>query len=88
MLGDSAGSFVKRRIGHKREGSVSSESPLLDTLPFAVSSFIFGQLLLSPSIVGSSDLLFGMAILLVLTPIMHRGFNILGYKLGLKSVPY
>ena len=88
MLGDSAGSFVKRRIGHKREGSVSSESPLLDTLPFAVSTFIFGQLLLSPSIVGSSDLLFGMAILLVLTPIMHRGFNILGYKLGLKSVPY
>ena len=88
MIGDSVGSFFKRRVGHKREGNVSSESPLLDTLPFAVSTFLFGQFLLSPSIVGSSDLLFGMVILLFLTPIMHRAFNVLGYNLGLKSVPY
>jgi len=30
----------------------------------------------------------GMLILLVFTPIIHRSFNILGHKLGLKSVPY
>ncbi|HJM24212.1 MAG TPA: CDP-archaeol synthase [Candidatus Thalassarchaeaceae archaeon] len=88
MVGDSAGSFVKRRIGHKREGSVSSEAPLLDTLPFAASAFVFGQLLLSPSIVGSSELLLGMTILLLITPILHRSFNIIGFRLGLKSVPY
>ena len=88
LVGDSAGSFVKRRLGHKREGDVSSQAPLLDTLPFAVSAFLFGQLFLSPSIVGSSELLMGMAILLILTPIMHRSFNVLGYRLGLKSVPY
>ena len=87
-MGDSAGSFVKRRLGHKREGDVSSQAPLLDTLPFAISAFLFGQLFLSPSIVGSSELLMGMAILLILTPIMHRSFNVLGYRLGLKSVPY
>jgi CDP-2,3-bis-(O-geranylgeranyl)-sn-glycerol synthase len=88
MVGDSAGSFVKRRLGHKREGNVSSEAPLLDTLPFAASTFVFGQLLLAPSIVGSSELLLGMAILLLITPILHRSFNILGFRLGLKSVPY
>lgn len=88
MVGDSAGSFVKRRQGHKREGNVSSEAPLLDTLPFAASAFLFGQVFLSPSLVGSSELLLGMAILLVVTPILHRSFNIIGYRLGLKSVPY
>ena len=88
MVGDSAGSFVKRRRGHKREGDVSSEAPLLDTLPFAASAFIFGQLFLSPSLIGSSELLMGMVILLVFTPIIHRTFNILGHRLGLKSVPY
>ena len=88
MFGDSAGSLIKRRLGHLREGSESSEAPLLDTLPFAVSTFIFGQTFLDPSIVSSPDLLLGMVILLLATPIIHRSFNILGYKLGLKSVPY
>ena len=88
MFGDSAGSFVKRRAGHKREGDVSSEAPLLDTIPFAVSTFLFGHLLLAPSIVSSSELLMGMAILILITPILHRSFNVLGYRLGLKSVPY
>ena len=56
--------------------------------PAAASAFVFGQLLLDPSIVGSSDLLMGMVILLFATPILHRSFNIIGYRLGLKSVPY
>ena len=61
---------------------------MLDTLPFAISAFLFGQIFLSSSIVGSSELFFGMAILLLATPLMHRAFNIIGYRLGLKSVPY
>ena len=88
MVGDSIGSFIKRRLGHKREGEVSSQAPMLDTLPFAISAFLFGQIFLSSSIVGSSELFFGMAILLLATPLMHRAFNIIGYRLGLKSVPY
>ena len=88
MVGDSLGSFVKRRLGHKREGKISSQAPLLDTLPFAISTFLFGQLFLSPTVLASSELQFGMAILLLITPIIHRSFNILGFRLGLKSVPY
>ncbi len=88
MFGDSVGSFVKRRMGHKREGELSSKAPLLDTIPFALSTFLFGYIFLSPSVVSSSDLFFGMGILLVATPLIHRSFNVLGYRLGLKSVPY
>ncbi len=88
MFGDSVGSFVKRRMGHMREGELSSKAPLLDTMPFAVSTFLFGHLFLSPSVVSSPDLFFGMGILLIVTPLIHRSFNVLGYRLGLKSVPY
>ncbi|MBT4059741.1 MAG: CDP-archaeol synthase [Euryarchaeota archaeon] len=88
MIGDSVGSFVKRRRGLKREGEVSSKAPLLDTLPFAIFTFIFGLLFLSPAIAGDTVLVKGMVILLILTPIIHRSFNVMGYKLGLKSVPY
>ena len=72
MFGDSVGSFVKRRMGHKREGELSSKAPLLDTIPFALSTFLFGYIFLSPSVVSSSDLFFGMGILLVATPLIHR----------------
>ncbi len=88
MIGDSVGSFVKRRLGHKREGNESSQAPILDTLPFAIFAFLFGQLFLDPLLIGSSKLIMGMLILLMATPVMHRAFNIIGYKLGLKSVPY
>ena len=39
LIGDSTGSFIKRRRGLKREGDVSSKAPLLDTLPFAIMVF-------------------------------------------------
>ena len=88
MMGDSFGSFVKRRFGHKREGDESSQAPLLDTLPFAIFAFLFGQLFLDPLLIGSSELTMGMMILLLATPLIHRAFNIIGFRLGLKSVPY
>ena len=88
LVGDSIGSFVKRRRGLKREGDVSSKAPLLDTLPFAILIFIAGLVLFPGQIVGQTVLIPSMLALLVLTPLIHRGVNILGYKLGLKEVPY
>ena len=72
----------------KREGDVSSKAPLLDTLPFAISVFVFGQLFLTNSDHGSRDLLLPMLMLVVITPILHRSFNLIGYKIGWKDVPY
>jgi len=88
LFGDSAGSFIKRRRGLKREGEISSESLILDTMPFAISTFVFGQLLLTDTLVGSAQVRPAMVMLLLLTPLIHRGVNKLGYRLKLKDVPY
>ncbi|MGB0151268.1 MAG: CDP-archaeol synthase [Candidatus Poseidoniaceae archaeon] len=87
LLGDMTGSFFKRRRGLKREGDVSSKAPLLDTLPFAMMVFVLGWLLL-PGLHGEADLLGPMLVLLVATPVLHRSFNMLGYAIGWKDVPY
>lgn len=88
LLGDSTGSFFKRRRGLKREGDVSSKAPLLDTLPFAIMVFLWGQLFLGPSILAASELIAPMVAVIVITPVLHRSFNLIGYKIGWKDVPY
>jgi CDP-2,3-bis-(O-geranylgeranyl)-sn-glycerol synthase len=88
LLGDMTGSFFKRRRGLKREGEVSSKAPLLDTLPFAIMVFLWGQLFLGTSLLASSDLLIPMALIVLITPILHRSFNLIGYAIGWKDVPY
>jgi len=88
MLGDMAGSFVKRRQGLKREGDVSSKAPILDTLPFAIFIFLAAAVLFRDQVIMHSDLAQPIVAIIILTPIIHRSFNILGYRLGLKSVPY
>ena len=88
MLGDAAGSFIKRRRGLKREGDESSEAPLLDTIPFAVAIFLAAFLLFDGQIITHEQLHEEIVALLVLTPVIHRLTNMLGYRLGLKSVPY
>ncbi len=88
MLGDMAGSFVKRRQGLKREGEVSSKAPLLDTLPFAIFIFLSAAIFFRDQVMMHSNLATSIIAIIILTPIIHRSFNILGYRLGLKSVPY
>tara|TARA_B100001113_G_scaffold338283_1_gene320303 strand:+ start:3574 stop:4365 length:792 start_codon:yes stop_codon:yes gene_type:complete len=88
MIGDSAGSFIKRRRGLKREGEISSRAPLLDTLPFALGILGTTALLFHETIFFQPSIRPYVVALLILTPVMHRATNILGYKLGLKSVPY
>lgn len=100
LLGDLTGSFIKRRRGLKREGGISSKAPLLDTLPFAIFLILFGATFLSgyftlwPSTAfayaphGDLDLLKVGFFMLLLVPFLHRGINIIGFRLGWKDVPY
>ena len=88
LIGDSTGSFSKRRRGLKREGDVSSKAPLLDTLPFAIMVFLWGQLFLENSLLSDTDLILPMVVIVVITPILHRSFNLIGYYIGWKDVPY
>jgi len=88
LVGDSTGSFIKRRRGLKREGDISSKAPLLDTLPFAIMVFAFGLIFLGDALISDNLLLLPMLIIIVITPILHRTFNLIGYKIGWKEVPY
>lgn len=88
MVGDMCGSFIKRRRGLKREGDQSSEAPLLDTIPFAIAIFITSFILFDGQIITHRNLVEEILFLLLVTPIIHRLFNVIGYKFGLKDVPY
>lgn len=88
LIGDSTGSFIKRRRGLKREGDISSKAPLLDTLPFAIMVFLWGQLFLQNSLLSDTELILPMVVIVVITPILHRSFNLIGYYIGWKDVPY
>ena len=88
LLGDLSGSYIKRRRGMKREGDTSSKAPLLDTLPFAISVFVFGLILFPGTLHSDIQIIPAMIGIIVITPILHRSFNLIGYKLGWKDVPY
>jgi len=77
LFGDLAGSFIKRRRGIRSGGPLFG----LDQLGFVVVALLAVSLVVVPEwrIVAT---------LLVLTPFIHWGANIFGYKLGLKSEPY
>ncbi len=77
LLGDIAGSFLKRRLGLKR----GQEFWLLDSLDFLAGAIILSSLAVRWN---PAEILF----LAVITPFVHRGANVLGYILGLKSVPW
>ena len=83
LLGDLGGSFIKRRAGIKRGGSI----PILDQL-----DFVAGSLALTFIICG--DWSFAevtperLAVILILTPLLHLLANYLAYLLKLKDVPW
>lgn len=87
MIGDSLGSFVKRRIGRER----GAKAPVLDQYNFVVGAIVL-VLVFRPGwfiehyIDGNG--IFGLVLFLIAVPLLHRGVNIIGYKLGKKNVPW
>jgi CDP-2,3-bis-(O-geranylgeranyl)-sn-glycerol synthase len=82
MLGDVAGSFVKRRLA-MRPGT---QSWLLDQLPFFIGAMALGTVSWNglPQAIG----LDGFVFLAVLTVLLHSLFNFLANKVGLKKVSW
>ncbi|MEM4729816.1 MAG: CDP-2,3-bis-(O-geranylgeranyl)-sn-glycerol synthase [Thermoplasmata archaeon] len=84
LVGDLLKSFIKRRMGLKR----GSPSPfLMDQLDFVAGAWlvtlpIFWRWFLSVFTV------YNFFIVLIMTPLLHRGVNIIGYKLGAKKEPW
>lgn len=87
MIGDSAGSFLKRRLDIGR----GAKAPVLDQFNFVVGAIVF-VLMFRPDwfidhyIDGNG--VFGLVLFLIVVPVLHRGVNIIGYKLGKKDVPW
>jgi CDP-2,3-bis-(O-geranylgeranyl)-sn-glycerol synthase len=87
MFGDSFGSFVKRRMGRER----GAKALVLDQYNFVLGAIIL-ILIFRPGwfmehyIDGNG--IFGLILFLVVVPLLHRGVNIIGYKLGKKNVPW
>ncbi len=75
MLGDCIGSFLKRRLGIA-EGR---PAPILDQEGFLVFSLLLASPIESLSL---ESILF----LLVITPLLHWGTNLMAHLLGLKEV--
>jgi CDP-2,3-bis-(O-geranylgeranyl)-sn-glycerol synthase len=87
MAGDAVGSFVKRRIGKGR----GEKAIVLDQYNFVAGAFVL-VLLVNPGwfvehyFEGSG--IVALIVFLIAVPLIHRGVNIIGYKMGKKDVPW
>lgn len=77
LMGDAAGSFIKRRL----KIDSGKPAPILDQLDFVV-----GALLLSSLVQPLPSFL--IFLILIITLILHLSANILAYSLGIKEVWY
>ena len=84
MAGDALGSFVKRRMGRES----GARTLLLDQLPFVLVPIALGLVVYPSLFLGVFGSWEAVLWLLVYTLGLHAAFNWVGYKLGLKKVPW
>lgn len=83
LLGDIAKSFFKRRLGKER-----GENWFLADQYDLVAGSLLLLMILSPDWFFASITLPVFIAILIITPILHRAANIIGYSLGVKDVPW
>jgi CDP-2,3-bis-(O-geranylgeranyl)-sn-glycerol synthase len=83
MLGDILASFLKRRTGRERGAAF----PGLDQLDFVVTALALVWLV-APGWSAETFTTGVLAIILVVTPVLHLGTNGIAYALGLKNEPW
>lgn len=87
LLGDVLGSFVKRRMGMEK----GSRAPVLDQYDFVLGAFLVAAVLFPGWVVATyvqGEALWGLILILAVTPLLHRAVNIVGYRMGRKEVPW
>lgn len=77
MLGDSIGSFIKRRLNLKR----GQKAPILDQEDFLVTAFLIASLVVVVKIEW-------LILLAILTPLFHWTANMIAYRLKVKKEPW
>lgn len=83
LVGDIVKSFFKRRVGLIR----GEKWPIIDQYDFVVGAFIF-LILGNFSFAQHYLTLPVLIVIVIITPILHRLVNIIGYKIGVKEVPW
>ena len=87
VLGDLMGAFIKRRLGMER----GHKAPILDQYDFVFGAFLITSIFF-PRWVYSTFIegwhIAALIFILALMFIIHRGVNIIGYKLGIKKEPW
>ncbi len=84
IFGDSVGSFTKRRLGIGSGGRAF----LIDQLTFVIVSWLFIFLFFPSWFNRHFWNLTSILTVFILTPFIHRGVNIIAYKLEFKDVPW
>lgn len=83
MVGDIAASFLKRRTGRSRGAAV----PGIDQLDFVLGALSLTALCTTDWFTKTFSLPV-LAVVLLLTPLLHVGTNVVAYCAGLKSEPW
>jgi CDP-2,3-bis-(O-geranylgeranyl)-sn-glycerol synthase len=87
LLGDLAGAFIKRRLGMER----GEKAPVLDQYNFVAGAVLLTLLVFPDWFIGAfieGEHVISLLSVLIITPLLHRGVNIIGYRKGLKKVPW
>ncbi len=87
LLGDLLGSYVKRRAGKPK----GARAPGLDWYDFYLGAFVLlaiadYEFFLTHYVLGEA--IYGLLFVTVITPVLHRAVNILGFRMGKKDVPW
>ena len=83
LLGDLAKRFFKRRLNKKR----GEKWPIADQYDLVAGAFVLLLLFNADWVFATITPLIALWIL-ILTPLLHRGVNIIGYLIGVKDVPW
>ncbi|HUH79549.1 MAG TPA: CDP-2,3-bis-(O-geranylgeranyl)-sn-glycerol synthase [Methanoregula sp.] len=83
LLGDLVKSFFKRRLGKER-----GEKWLLADMYDLVAGALLLMLIADPSWLAANVTLGTFIGILILTPVLHRSVNIIGYLIKVKEVPW
>jgi len=83
LLGDLVKSFFKRRLGKER----GAKWPAADMYDLVAGALIL-VLIADPAWLFANLTLWSFIAILILTPLLHRSVNIIGYLIKVKDVPW
>jgi CDP-2,3-bis-(O-geranylgeranyl)-sn-glycerol synthase len=83
LLGDLCKSFIKRRLGKER----GAKWPIADMYDLVAGSLLL-VLIFDPAWLFANMTLLIFILILIITPILHRVVNIIGYHFRVKEVPW